>query len=175
MGYEYELCHYGVKGMKWGVRRKQNNDKLITVRQANVNARKATINSLRNDRASGGVTIRQANKNAKQARKNSVQADKAYNKQVRENRKQQRKAAIADNLARERSVSKERAEVAKLGVKVAAVSVVGAAAVAGIVSAIGSRTPAQVTSYANVGRTIVNTASISRIPISTVPIKRTSW
>lgn len=67
---ELELYHHGVKGMKWGVRRKR--PRYITVHQAKRNASEA----------------------AEKARKESLNADRAYNKNLRVERKTERKAKL---------------------------------------------------------------------------------
>lgn len=127
-GLDFELQHHGVKGMKWGRRKKQSPYERATDR-----------------------TQRYAEK------------------------KQKRKAIVAENLARERAALKESVNVAKLGVKVAAASAVGVAALAGIISVVGKKTPAQAASYANVGRAFIDTISVDRIPIPTIPVNRVSW
>lgn len=87
--YEYVLCHHGVKGMKWGVR-KQRQSSRITVRQAYKNAkeseREARRESLARDKADG-ATIRRAannmNKAGREAMYESIRRDKEYNQQLR--------------------------------------------------------------------------------------------
>ena len=89
-----ELYHYGVLGMKWGVRKKR--DSYVTVRQANKNAklagRKAAKDAVnRMNDSPNKHTLRQYNNAAKkahtQAAKESIKADKAYNKQLRSEKK----------------------------------------------------------------------------------------
>lgn len=176
---EYELYHHGVKGMRWGRRRYQNTDgsltpagkkRYITVAQANRNAanaeKEARRASIQADRASGltGIgsarkAILNANAAAKTARKESLKNDKAYNKQLR---------------AERRDVPTNR-EVAKVALGSAAIGIGIVGATAAAISIIGSKTRSQVNSYANVGRTIVNTIPIDRIPVSTIPVNRVQW
>lgn len=87
-----EIYHHGVKGMKWGVRKKY-----ITVRQATKNANAAYKKSLYDDKARSkdlrkqgkkGIPARQVTKNANQAYKDSFKKDKAYNKDLRQQRKE---------------------------------------------------------------------------------------
>lgn len=100
-----ELCHYGVKGMKWGRRRYQNSDgsltpagkkRYITVRDGYNNARKAYKNAYNSStEQSGGkkkglVTIHESGKAKREARNSgrkaaieSVRNDKAANKEAR--------------------------------------------------------------------------------------------
>lgn len=81
-----ELKHYGVPGMKWGVRKA----KYTTVRQAYKNARvkevEARKQEIQNSKGKG-MTARRAIKNAKKAgeaaRWQSIKDDKAANKQAR--------------------------------------------------------------------------------------------
>lgn len=99
-----ELYHYGVKGMKWGHRKKS----YVTVRQAVKNAdsaaKTAAKESIAADKAKSKsgerVTYRQASKNArdamKEARKESIAKDKAYNKQQRADKKARIKSAVSD-------------------------------------------------------------------------------
>lgn len=105
-----ELCHYGIKGQKWGVRRYQNKDgsltpagkkrnkydgKLISVGQAKGRAYRAETAARRNtfkelNSSSKRHTKHQyavaAIKSGVKARKESIAADKAHNKQVRHER-----------------------------------------------------------------------------------------
>lgn len=88
-----ELYHHGVKGMKWGVRKKY-----VTIRQAVKNAKntgnKAYKDSMTKDRVAlkgknGGFrkSINNANKAKKQAMEDSIAADKAKNREIRNNNK----------------------------------------------------------------------------------------
>jgi hypothetical protein len=109
-----ELYHHGVKGMKWGVRKKY-----ISGRMANKRARdageKARKESIAADKASGKrMTFRQINKNANAARKEAYDKskadDKAYNQKLRAERK--KKAA---NFKQHRyEISLSRSKGAKL-------------------------------------------------------------
>jgi hypothetical protein len=90
MEYEYYLCHHGVKGMKWGVRKKR--DSYTTVRQARKTAKAAgeqaardTINSM--NASPKKHTIREYNNAARKAQRQaemeSFREAKASNKQKR--------------------------------------------------------------------------------------------
>lgn len=100
------LAHHGIKGMKWGRRRFQNNDGSLTpagkkryittaqaVRNANNAAKEARKASLAESRAtdSGIGSFRRASNKAaaagNDAYRNSIAKDKAYNKQLRADRK----------------------------------------------------------------------------------------
>lgn len=87
--YEYVLCHHGVKGMKWGVR-KQRKPSRITVRQAYNNARakeyEARREEIQNSKGKGMTArraIKNANKAGQAARRQSIHDDRAYNQQLR--------------------------------------------------------------------------------------------
>lgn len=144
-GKQFELQHHGVKGMKWG-RRKQPEP-------------------YRQDLGGGVSAVWPSKKAFKKAERQRIKAEK----------KQKRQAIIEENLAREREALPTAKEVAKLGVKVAAVSAIGVAALAGVISAVGNKTPSQAANYANVGRAFVDTISIPTVPISTIPVGRVSW
>lgn len=101
----FYLEHHGVKGMKWGVRRKRK-DRYVTVSRANTNARvaaskarKASIQEDRDNGVTGVGSFRKsqikAAKAAGKARTDSLEADRAYNKQLRA----QRKVAKAEKKA----------------------------------------------------------------------------
>lgn len=90
-----ELCHYGVKGMKWGVRKKHD---YVTVYQAQRNATKAAEEarkaSIAESRASGpkGIgSFHKANRKALNAKRKaygeSIAKDRAYNKQIKADKK----------------------------------------------------------------------------------------
>lgn len=92
--YNSELYHYGVKGMKWGVRKKG----YVTVAKAQRNAAKAANEarkkSLAESRASGDKGIgsfQRANRKALNAKRKaygeSIAKDRAYNKQLRDKKK----------------------------------------------------------------------------------------
>jgi hypothetical protein len=81
-----ELYHYGVKGMKWGVRKSN----YVTVRQAYKNARAKEIDARKQEIQNSkgkGMTARRAIKNANKAgqaaRRQSIKDDRAHNKQLR--------------------------------------------------------------------------------------------
>lgn len=108
---EYELYHYGVPGMKWGVRRYQNKDgsrtpagnkrtadykgKMINVAQAKGRAYKAEtaarrqafkeLNESPNKHTKHQYAVASIKAGVK-ARKESIAADKAHNKEVRKQR-----------------------------------------------------------------------------------------
>lgn len=90
--YTDELYHHGVKGMKWGVRRKRA--ALITVAKANRNANerandayKKSLAESKNSGDKGVGSYRRAKQKASEAKraayKESIKNDKAYNKQLK--------------------------------------------------------------------------------------------
>lgn len=104
---QYELCHYGVKGMKWGIRRASDSGasssmskkrkrpigivegKLRAEKHAN-DARRETYKKLnespkKHSKFQYDVTAERA---AMAARKKSVRADKETNREIREQNKQ---------------------------------------------------------------------------------------
>lgn len=108
---DYELYHYGTKGMKWGVRRYQNKDgsltpagkkraadydgKMINVAQAKGRAFKADVSARRQafkdlnaspERHTKHQYAVASIKAGVKARKESIAADKAHNKEVRKQR-----------------------------------------------------------------------------------------
>lgn len=108
---EYELYHYGTKGMKWGVRRYQNKDGSLTAagkkRAANydgkmINVAQAKGRAFQADVAARRQAFKDLNASPKRhtkhqyavasikagvkARKESIAADKAHNKEVRKQR-----------------------------------------------------------------------------------------
>lgn len=108
-----ELYHHGVKGMKWGVRKK----KYVTVRQASKNASKAYKDSFKEDKARSkslreqgekGITVRQATKNANKARKDSVINDVTYNKGLRQQKKMLKKV---EKMERKEFIKKRSKEI----------------------------------------------------------------
>lgn len=88
--YELYLCHHGVKGMKWGVRKKK--DRYVSRIQSRRNAAKAAKESKADDIKKGVSSISTVQKHAALAKAKSRLADAEYNQQVRENRQASRKA-----------------------------------------------------------------------------------
>lgn len=86
-----ELMHYGVLGMKWGVRKDR---KRITIAQANRNARnnehKAKLEYLQSVKGTG-MTARRASKNmvkvGQKARRESLHNDRMTSKQIKADNK----------------------------------------------------------------------------------------
>lgn len=125
-----ELAHHGIKGMRWGVRRFQNNDGSLTpagkkryvttaqgVRNANQAAKDARKKSLAESRASdSGIgsyrrAMNKASTAGKEAYRDSIAKDKAYNKQLREEKK-----AAKENAETERKgLSDKQKKALKLG------------------------------------------------------------
>ena len=99
-----ELYHHGIKGMKWGKRRFQNNDgsltpagrkrysegdngdrKYVTIRQASKNAKEAQRDAVRKlNESNKKHTAHQYSKAIKNARKESIAEDKDRNKELRD-------------------------------------------------------------------------------------------
>lgn len=87
---EYELYHHGVKGMKWGVRKKK--DRYVSRFQSRRNAAKAARESKAEDIKKGVSSISTVQNHAALAKARSRLADAEHNQQVRENRQAFRKA-----------------------------------------------------------------------------------
>lgn len=113
-----ELTHYGVLGMKWGVRRRSGGSGVVTARKAGQNANKAKrtarLESLKNDieRSKNGerITMYKAGKNmrkaGKKAYKESWAKDKANNKAVREQKREEKRKKYVDSLIRKERLKK---------------------------------------------------------------------
>lgn len=91
------LQHHGVKGMKWGVRKKRESSRVyVSNAKAHKNhedaERNARMESLAKDKAASKsgqrITAYQAGKNmrkaAQQAKRDSIEADRDYNRQLRD-------------------------------------------------------------------------------------------
>lgn len=122
-----ELYHYGVPGMKWGVRKKLD---LVTARQGTRNARKAMAEARANAIAKGagdGVGgYRRVNRAGKSAYRQSIAASKAHNASERAKGwdEMARSAEAKGNFKKAnkygRKASKERRRVQSYEMKVTA-------------------------------------------------------
>ena len=73
---EYELTHWGVKGMKWGVRRYQNKDGSLT--PAGKNRRKSDDYHEDYKKAHDGKSVKQMSTKELQERNNRLQQEQNY-------------------------------------------------------------------------------------------------
>lgn len=89
--YEYELYHHGVKGMKWGVRKKKE-DRYVSRFQAHRNASKAAKESREADIKNGVSSISTIQRHATLAKAKSKIADAEHNQNLHESRQAARKA-----------------------------------------------------------------------------------
>lgn len=87
---DYELYHHGVKGMKWGVRKKR--DKYVSRLQSRINASKAAKESRESDVKNGVSSISTMQRHATLAKAKSRLADAEHNQNLRESRQADRKA-----------------------------------------------------------------------------------
>lgn len=101
---ETELYHYGVKGMKWGVRKKRPISSFQSKRNATKAANEARKKSIAESRASGDTglgSFHRANRKALNAKRKaygeSIQRDRVYNKQLRAERKAVKEQAREDH------------------------------------------------------------------------------
>ena len=116
---ETELYHYGVKGMKWGVRKKRPISSFQSKRNATKAANEARKKSIAESRASGDTglgSFHRANRKALNAKRKaygeSIQRDREYNRQLKE----ENAAAKADKIQAkaEKKVSKKYAKAGKV-------------------------------------------------------------
>lgn len=132
-GKEFELQHHGVKGMKWGVRKK----KYVTVRQGAKNAQAAGRKAWQETTTANGgklvgkdknvavyknpVAMRRGRAAAQTARndaiKESIKSDKAVNKAERQRVKAEKKQLKADKNRQKRN-SKRGAKAAVTALQV---------------------------------------------------------
>lgn len=94
--YEYELYHHGVKGMKWGVRKKKE-DRYVSRFQARRNASKAAKESREADIKNGVSSISTKQRHATLAKAKSKLADAEHNQKLREERSAYRKERMRQN------------------------------------------------------------------------------
>jgi flagellar motor component MotA len=96
------LAHYGILGMRWGVRRTPAQLGYVTTRQANKNAKKAGKDAVKEsvrkmNESPKKHTLSQYNRTAKKARKEaikeSIEKDRELSKSIRE-AKQKQKSSV---------------------------------------------------------------------------------
>ena len=75
-----ELCHYGIKGMKWGKRKAEDPTGMRSIRRSYRNQSKAYGTTYRNQMKSAGVTFKNQYKDARAAYKNQQAALKSERK-----------------------------------------------------------------------------------------------
>ena len=85
------LTHHGVKGMKWGVRKKK--DRYVSRLQSRINASKAAKESRESDIKNGVSSISTMQRHATLAKAKSRLADAEHNQNLRESRQAARKAS----------------------------------------------------------------------------------
>lgn len=91
-----ELYHHGVKGMKWGVRKKKE-DRYVSRFQARRNASKAVKESRQADIKNGVSSISTMQRHATLAKAKSKLADAEHNQKLREERSAYRKERMRQN------------------------------------------------------------------------------
>lgn len=121
---EYEIYHHGVKGMKWGVRKKKE-DRYVSRFQAHRNASKAAKESRESDIKNGVSSISTMQRHATLAKAKSRLADAEHNQNLRESRQAARKASREDFKEKIKSTASKGLEKAKTEISKAGSTEIG--------------------------------------------------